>query len=1153
MKQLAYLLFIFAYSLTLFGWSKDGTPAWRLIKNPPVSQHRAFANPKAGKIPVALMLLSGIGQREAIELQQRFEYQYILLPVYDYKTFSPFAQYSTSGKNIRVYGQAMNVDEYKTELENILRKLPECDLIVIGKIQWTNIPAAIQQKFIERVKSGASMLIVGYDGTLSALPQGEYYRTQIDFPTELIPSLKDTSVRVAECGKGQIMAVDYPALKDKLPGWVFTETLTPFESDDPLFYDCALAFIAKCMMLLTEPYAPKISASGVNSVSVHPLPKGAFIEYTVIDRFGKDITSLKFPAFSKHSFNADKKKLPASAQLAEVRLLDSKGKTIDFTLLPIPDKNREVISSIDLAGDVYLPDQIIPVKLVFAENFKGNVDLTLTDDRGKVIFERTFAVNGKSADFELKIFHQLSRYAEISVKALENGEVLDEKRRHIYFNTDRRGTPDDFLFGMWSYAISNSRVNSLWLDAMRKEGIDFIMCASSIHSPDSKMAFTPRNVKRHGMDYASYITRLSAAVEFRLKRPCPFAYFEKFQKTGKLTDEKGLPFDRDTHFLKWLEVLKEIGVVFYNLGDENHLAFVMKDENCFCSDCQRRFRGWLKKVYGTLDKVNRSYKSRYKSFDEIVAAPFEKSLKAGRYSLWLDYRLFMEEQFVQWHMYKVEQIRAVDKRHRVGIEGMVYPTLFWQGYNLPKMLKNFDFCAPYFNTRDVHALKYTAGGALKSAWFGTYETSMGSEQLKQTVWRYLFAGLHGVFYWFSGEPQNTNSFTTACITGPDMAPLPQFTVPADEVKLIRSSGIGKLLINSKAVNDGVWIHYSNNSMLASVLAPDKNTWELSVNEFTELLDSAGVGYELAAPDEIVKGIPENIRVLILPYALAMSDAECAVIEKFVARGGLLIADHDPAVMDEHARARKKSPLLKVFGNFDNFHVTRYGKGYAAYLQNFISGANSRIQKGDASGIQYAMLRLLDKAGVRPLARVTDKSGNIAGTMVFQNGSDRYLTLLAQRSQPAAAVKKAAGAEGGASLLSAAGGDFSRIITLEKPMHVYDILQKRYLGKVRRFELTLEPASGRVIACLESEVVAPEIKVSASAVNRGDVMEFTFGKIRNAAILTLRDPDGKVVFEKRVSGNRERFVPAYNDVSGIYSAELEQVIGGKKATVNFTVK
>ena len=102
MKRFISLLVCLFFTLTLGAWSKDGTPAWRLIKNPPASPHRTFANPKAGKIPVALMLLSGIGQREAIELQQRFEYRYILLPVYDYKTFSPFAGYSTSGKNIRI-------------------------------------------------------------------------------------------------------------------------------------------------------------------------------------------------------------------------------------------------------------------------------------------------------------------------------------------------------------------------------------------------------------------------------------------------------------------------------------------------------------------------------------------------------------------------------------------------------------------------------------------------------------------------------------------------------------------------------------------------------------------------------------------------------------------------------------------------------------------------------------------------------------------------------------------------------------------------------------------------------------------------------------------------------------------------------------------
>ncbi|MBO7329678.1 MAG: beta-galactosidase [Lentisphaeria bacterium] len=1153
MKKYLIIAFFMSASI-LFGWSKDGTPAWRLTDDSPVSDHRSFANPKAGKIPVALMLLNGIAQREVIELQQRFEYRYILLPVYDRNNFSPFAKYSRSGKNIKVYGQAMTLPEYEKELQDILDKLPECDLIVLGKIQWENIPSSIQQKFLERVKAGASMFIIGFDGKAVEFPNVELLKTQIDFPLEKIPALKNTITRCGEMGKGMVMTVDYPQLSQKLPDWVVVEALTPFESDDPLYYDYALAFIAKCIMQLTEPHAPKVVASGENSVTVFPLPAGASLVFTAVDRFGRNIASRKMAAASNAS--AAFKDLPASARMIEVKLLDPQDKTIDFTLLPLEIAEKELISGIEMKKDIYLPDENICGNVKLKKVLKGKIRISLTDERKKLIFDQELPFDGMVVPFDLNVFHQQSRYAQLSVALLDNGKIVDEKRKNIYFNTDRSGEPDDFLFGMWSYAISNSRVNSLWLDSMRDEGIDFVMCASSMHSPVSKMAFTPRNVKRHGMDYASYITRLSAAVEFRLKRPCPFAYYEKFQQTGKLTDENGLPFDKNTHFLKWLNELKDIGVVFYNLGDENHLAFHMKDENCFCDNCQRRFRIYLKKVYGSLDKVNRSYNSKYSSFDEIKAQNFEKSMRAGKYSLWLDYRLFMEEEFVKWHMYKTAQIRAVDKKHRIGIEGMVYPTLFWQGYNLPKMLKNFNFCAPYFNTRDIHALKYSAPGTLKSAWFGTYETTMGSEQLKQTVWRYLFAGLHGVFYWYSGEPLNTSSFTTTCISAPGLKPLPQFSAPTAEVKLIRESGIGKLLINSKAVNDGIWIHYSNNSMIASVLSPDKSTWEISVNEFTELLDSIGAGYDLATPEEIIKGIPANIKVLILPYALAVSDAEFSDIEKFVSNGGLLIADHDPAVLDEHGKMRKKSPFLKIFKNFSKMHIVKYGKGYAAYLNNFISGANIRIQKGDASGIQYGMLRLLNKAGVNPAARITDRDGNLYGTMIYQHGSDRYITLLAQRSKQESVVKKAAGAEGGASALSAVGGSFERIIELNKPMHIYDVLKKRYLGKLKKFDVMLDPAVGRVIACVENPVEAPEIRLSEKTkkvFKPGEMVEFTMAQIHNAAIFTVTAADGRKVFEKRVSGNKCRFIPAYNDPAGKYTAQLQQVIGGKKTVVEFSIK
>ena len=103
-----------------------------------------------------------------------------------------------------------------------------------------------------------------------------------------------------------------------------------------------------------------------------------------------------------------------------------------------------------------------------------------------------------------------------------------------------------------------------------------------------------------------------------------------------------------------------LGVYYYNLGDDNALATTTQTENCFCDACQKRFRSYLKKVYGTLDKVNKEYRTNYKSWDEIRAYPFIQSCKKNLGSQWLDFRLFMEEQFIDLHRYIMAQITAKD-------------------------------------------------------------------------------------------------------------------------------------------------------------------------------------------------------------------------------------------------------------------------------------------------------------------------------------------------------------------------------------------------------------------------------------------------------------------------------------------------------------
>ena len=84
---------------------------------------------------------------------------------------------------------------------------------------------------------------------------------------------------------------------------------------------------------------------------------------------------------------------------------------------------------------------------------------------------------------------------------------------------------------------------------------------------------------------------------------------------------------------------------------------------------------------------------------------------------------------------------------------------------------------------------------------------------------------------------------------------------------------------------------------------------------------------------------------------------------------------------------------------------------------------------------------------------------------------------------------------------------------------------------------------------------PEIKVDKfiSSVKKGEAISFRIGNFENAAILTVKDPSGKVVDVQRLTGNTARFVPAFNEPSGKWTAELKNAVGGIKTSITFNVK
>lgn len=1152
MKNTALALAAFAISALItaqsaFGWSNDGQVPWRQLDASVVTPHRTFANPASGKLPKVLVFAYGLGQREILELKQRVDYEFIVLPTYTNYTLHPFAKGHRDPAGGSLYSPAMTKDEYFKEVEDIMAQLPTCDAIMLCKLPFSLLSKDIADKVMARVAEGAGFIIIDTDNKKSDLPGVKLENASVDFPMDAVPSLKGTLLRKGSHGKGQVLSITYFNNFPESP----VENITPRDCDHPLFYDYNLAFVGKCLWTLTCPQRLCISSvTPDGKVTISNLPQNAStISFEVADEFGGIVASGTTQAAQECALELGT--LPASAKMLDVKLLDADGKTIDFQCAPVATQAK-IISKFVLDKEAWFPDETMTGSIELSSQFNGKLQLTITDDSGRILANSIDNFRGNSRKFSFDLLHQLSRYASVSAKLFDKAGILvDETRQDIYFNTSAQ--QGDFFFGIWSYASFNSRVDALWLKMMHDNGVDFLMEGGAAPNNEFAQKASPRSCKRSGLDFASYITRLVGSQKTEAGI-CPYGYWEQYQNTGNVLNDSNVPLDGDSNFLNIVKNTKDIGAVFYNLGDENSLSMTGSDTgNCFCAACQRRFKDYLRRHYASIEALNEEYSTDYKDFSEVDAMPFFEAKAANQPARWVDFRLFMEEQFINWHLYKRDLIRSLDATSRVGLEGMISPGSSFNGFNFPKMLPNFEFCAPYLNTREGHALKYLPKTkSLKSAWFGTYTNTMREQQMRQVPWHYLFSGLNGAFYWYSGIPINTNSFTTSCICSPDLKPLTQFTSAAEEIAVIKNSGIGQLLINSKMSNDGIWVHYSNNSMHADTFTPYGTTWANSHANFENLLDSIGVGFEYASTEELEKGVPDDIRMLILPFSQAMTPAEVKSVRNFVARGGFLVADIMPAMADGHGKPLATSQLQDIFGKFEKLHIKSYGTGYAIYLGDYLNGADMRIKENRAPGLQKGFQHLLAKAGIKPFATITLPDGSHSAGTVFENGTDKYICILAPRSAEQG-NNEASSEVGIASQKSS--NEFRRNIVLTKPMYIYDMLDgNKCLGYFQEFSIELKPAVGRVLACVEEPMEAPTIKRSSRSVKPGDAISFKFKGIHNAAVFQVLNPSGETVYSRRVSEDETaRFVPAFNDATGVYTARIANAIGGKASDCTFTLK
>jgi hypothetical protein len=562
--------------------------------------------------------------------------------------------------------------------------------------------------------------------------------------------------------------------------------------------------------------------------------------------------------------------------------------------------------------------------------------------------------------------------------------------------------------------------------------------------------------------------------------------------------------------------------LFYDLGDEPGIAGLsaLWDFD-FSPHSLAGMRSWLKGRYGNLAALNRQWGSRFVDWDAVMPMTTAEAMKRtdGNYSAWADFKEWMDAEFARAVERGTQAIHAADPGAYSAIEGGQIPG--WGGYDYSRLAYAVDLIEPYDGGGNVEILR-----SLNPKLVLLTTSADRGEQAAHHIWRQLLRGGRGVIFW-DPKGEIVGEGGRAGDRGRAVAPILR------EIK----SGVGALLINSERQVAPVAVLYSQASIRTqwmlewqpkgtawsdrSQFYEDENAVRSSMTGFLDSLGRGGVEASILTPELVEKGaLGSGIRVLILPRVLALSEREAAQIRRFVANGGIVIAEGVPGRFDQHCRRLQGPMLASLF---------RAAPGKAILF--------------DSPPSRRELLQILAHAGVEPIFTLARKDGSPATdieTHVWRNGETTILGLQREMSDAAPEPLR---------------------LSLRAPARVYDLRARSLLGTVKSLELAIDRVTPALLALSTDPGPAPAISGASRAIAGGTAtLTFSLPQRKGAAVLRVEvvDPQGEVVPERsanillRGAPVAKPFEFAASDATGKWQIRARDVLTGETAVQSLEV-